>query len=47
VQGDTRQYAATENYGFAGSGRGNTRGLLPMLEEDLKTLEKAYTSKRK
>ena len=24
-----------------------TRGLLPMLEEDLKTLEKAYTSKRK
>ena len=33
--------------GFAGSGRGNTRGLLPMLEEDLKTLEKAYTSKRK
>jgi hypothetical protein len=24
-----------------------TRGLLPMLEEDLKILEKAYTSKRK
>jgi hypothetical protein len=24
-----------------------TRGLLPTLEEDLKTLERAYTTKRK